>query len=190
MTTILGFCRRTSSPVSSIIFYFNTSSSLTLTLTFEVPQLVSTYFRVSFPLKHTEDLSLQINNTRGDLYNSRIRLDYWLDGWFGPRSAWVCRGWWELQLWCLKDNAKEMFGSPIYEIKWGTCSELMASFLKTWSQKVDFFTAHTVAFAQITLTDQQNWLRYTVQRGFKQTSTKISPKWVIIAIRALPQLVK
>ena len=144
VTTTLGFCLRTSSPVSSIIlppdssYFFHLKSSWFSTFTFEVLwQFVSTFF---ISLKHTEDLSLQINNTRGDLYNSRIRLDYWLDGGFGPRSAWVCRGWWELKLWCLKDNNEDQKNvwSPIYEIKWGTCSGLMASLLEDWSQKVDF----------------------------------------------------
>jgi len=38
----------------------------------------------------------------------------------------------------VSQRAKQYVLSPIYEIKWGTFSELMASLLKDLSQKVDF----------------------------------------------------
>jgi len=84
-----------------------------------------------------------------------------------------------------KWRAKNVW-SPIYEIKWGTCSEFMASFLKNWSQMVDFLQHTELCFSFFT--NNTHWpaeltTLHTAKRIFKQTFTKISPKWVIIAIR-------
>ena len=171
---------------SSFLLFFLWPSSTDFQPWLESRQFQHILSDASFSLKHTEDLSLQIINTRGDLYNSRIRLDYWLDGWFGPRSAWVCRG--LMRVAAIASKWQKDILSPINGNKWG-----LVWFQSSWHHfsKVDLkrliFSAQLLF---LRIKRNTHWPAELIglntrPKGFD----KLSSEGVIIAIWGLPQVV-